>query len=133
MAWGTKVKKLYPETLTQTAIVQWFRLKYPKFANHLIKIGNGGKNTPQGHLLAKRMGEVVGASDLFLSLGSARYHGLWIEVKPEKFKLVPSNEAHTGRQLLFLDQMQEAGYAGAMVIGSKEGIEVISRYMELEI
>jgi hypothetical protein len=130
--WGSKVKKLYPETLTQKAIVHWFRLQYPGIRDHLIKIGNGGKKTPQGHILSAAMGEVVGASDLFLAIPCGGYAGLWIEVKPEKFKLVPSNKAHVERQMNFLYNMEEVGYAGELVIGSKAGIEVIKGYMELE-
>lgn len=130
--WGTKVKKLYPETLTQKAIVHWFRLQYPHYRNHLIKIGNGGKKTPQGHILSAAMGEVVGASDLYLSIPSSGFSGLWIEVKPENFKIVPSNKAHVQRQLDFLTDMKSVGYAGEMVIGSNAGIELIKAYMKNE-
>ena len=131
MAWAktSKVSQLYPETLTQIAIVKWFRLQYPGLYDHIIKIGNGGRKTAQGHLLSGRMGEVVGASDLFIAVPSLEFSGLWLEVKPEKFKIVPSNAAHAQRQLDFIDKMKCAGYDGEMVIGSKEGIDAIKSYM----
>lgn len=134
MVWAksNKPTKLYPETLTQTAIVKWFKLKYPGLAENIIKIGNGGKKTVQAHVLAKKMGEQVGASDLFVAFPNGGYAGLWVEVKPEKFKVVKSNADHTTRQLNFIQQMIDCGYAGEMIVGAKAGIAVIQAYMELE-
>lgn len=129
MVWGGKVHKLQPETLTQIAIVRWFRLQYPGLKKHLVMIGNGGKKPPQGHLLSERMGEVAGASDLFLAFPSGDYCGFWIEVKREKFKMTKSNEAHVTRQISFIETMREVGYDGEIVIGSKEGIDAIKSYM----
>jgi hypothetical protein len=133
MAWAksSKVSNLYPETLTQIAIVKWFNLQYPQLKGHLIKIGNGGKKSTQGHILSGRMGEVVGASDLFLAYPSCGFAGLWLEVKPEKFKANKSNSAHINQQLDFIESMREVGYDGEMVVGSKEGIEVIKSYMSI--
>ncbi|MDX2368810.1 MAG: hypothetical protein QNK36_10460 [Colwellia sp.] len=134
MVWAksNKVTKLFPETQTQTAIVKWFKLQYPGLKKHIIMIGNGGKKTAQAHKLAERMGEVKGASDLFIAFPSGGYCGLWVEVKPEKFKVVPSNLKHVTRQLDFLEDMREVGFAGEMIIGSIAGIEIIKSYMDLE-
>ena len=105
-------------------------MQYPKYAKHLIRIDNGGKKSVQAHVLAKALGEVKGASDLFLAVPRGQYAGFWIEVKPDNHKITKSNEGHCERQLRFIGQMKSVGYHGQIVIGVQQAINSIKRYMD---
>lgn len=86
-----------PEYAEQSALVRWFRRQYPKLQKLLIANLNGAKLAPvNGKAFAhlseaarrgiawKRLeeqGAVKGAADLFLSIPSGIYAGLYIEMK----------------------------------------------------
>lgn len=87
----------------QVALVSWFGLSYPKFANLLIQIPNEGKRSLVGNVIMKRMGLKKGASDLFLSVPSSGYHGFFIELKQKGKK--PTKE-----QYQFIENVKGVGY-----------------------
>jgi len=88
-----------PEYAEQAALVSWFRLQFPHLQKLLIANLNGAKLAPvEGRAFAhlpegvrrgiawKRLeeqGAVKGAADLFLSIPSGNYAGLYIEMKTE--------------------------------------------------
>lgn len=126
------VTRLKPEQQTQVAICEWARLKYPALNNHIIAILNDGKRSVAGHVTAKRMGLLKGASDLFFSYPNKRYHGLYLEVKSDNWN-GPRSKAereHIQRQLAFIENQRKIGYWGEMVIGIDHAMTVISKYMK---
>jgi hypothetical protein len=121
--------KLYPETEVQVNVVSWIKLQYPHVARHIVMIGNEGKRTAAGHALASRMGLHKFASDLFIAYPCGAYHGAWIEIKKDGWKLVPSNKEHTDGQLAFIDKMRSVGYFSQMCVGFEECIQSINNYV----
>jgi len=121
---------LYPETKVQIAIVKYIKLQYSFAKNFIIMIGNEGNRTPQGHILAKKMGMRVGASDLFICWPTSEYYGLWLEVKKDGWKMTQSNKEHTERQIDFLNQVYQAGYQGKIGVGIDECIKIVDEYFK---
>ena len=121
------------------AILEWLELSHPEMRSFTIKIDNegkrktivkNGKTIPVGLFLAKRMGLHPRASDLFFAYPLNGYHGLWMEVKPDKWK--PRGTIENQRvngQMQFIEKMKEKGYYGEMVIGTSQGIGLLKRYL----
>ena len=126
----SKIYKAGSELTCQKNLVTWFRLQYPKYKNHLIRIGNEGKKSVITGKVDKQTGLIPGASDLFLAMPSNGYGGLWLELKREGAKITPSNKAHHDRQIAFLEMMQSVGYQGYMVWGFEEAKEAIQSYLK---
>ena len=122
------IKKVKPEAAVQMALLQWFNLQYPQYKHYVIKISN--ENAFRGN--AFEMGLHTGTSDLFFAVPKATYHGLWIEVKPPKFKITKSNELHVAKQKLFLERMREMDYMGALCIGIESCISIVDSYFKLK-
>lgn len=130
-----------PEQNTQIAILQWCEIQHPEFRKFAIKIDNegkrkvivrNGKSIPVGLFLAKKMGLLPRASDLFWPFPTAKHYGLWMEVKPDGWK-GPSGKTEKERvagQLEFISKMIDKGYYGEMVVGVDQGIDLIKRYLK---
>ena len=123
---------LKPEARVQTALVAYIANKLPPVLPYVIKIDNEGKRTISGHVLAKRMGLCKGASDLFIAYPMSSYHGLFIEVKPEDFKLPKTikYDSHLYHQLSFMEKVRDNGYYAKLIAGIDEGIDLIDCYFE---
>ena len=122
---------LKPEQRTQIAILEWMALQYPIEYGYVVRIGNEGTRSIAGHVLAKRMGLNVGASDLFIAWPVMRYHGLWLEIKPDGWRK-PRNEnekLHIDRQMYFINKMKARGFYATMSVGTTQGINTIDRYL----
>lgn len=127
---AVKKKKVGPEALVQIALVRWIKLQYPEVGKHIIKIDNEGRRSFIGHELAIKQGLHIGASDIFISWPANGYHGAWIELKREKWKLVPSELEHVTRQKNFLEKMKVAGYFTAFCVGIDEALAAVSFYLK---
>lgn len=128
-----------PEYAEQSAVVAWWRLQYPHRARLLIANLNGAKLAPvAGRAFAhlpeavrrgiawKRLeeqGAVKGAADLFLSIPSGDYAGLYIEMKTERGKQSPE-------QAEFEKAVIEQGYGYCVPKGAKAAIDCIISYLE---
>jgi hypothetical protein len=79
------------EANLQQQCVKWFDMQYPQYSRYLFHIRNGGsiKSAREG-LKFKRMGVRKGIPDLFLSLPTSEWHGMYIELKKKGGK--PSHE-----------------------------------------
>jgi hypothetical protein len=79
------------EANLQQQCVKWFDMQYPQYSRYLFHIRNGGsiKSAREG-LKFKRMGVRKGIPDLFLSLPTDMWHGMYIELKKKGGK--PSKE-----------------------------------------
>lgn len=88
-----KPKNKYSESQLQSECVKWFRLAYPKYADRLFAIPNGGKRNRVTAAILKREGAMAGVSDLFLAVPAVMkdkfgniwsqlsHHGIFIEMK----------------------------------------------------
>lgn len=119
-----------PEAKVQIALLEWLKLFHPEAREHVIKLDNEGRRSLVGLQLSIAQGLHSGASDIFLAWPTTRYAGLWLEIKKEKWKMVPSNQEHTERQLLFLNKMIKRGYHGAMGVGIDSCIDIVKSYLD---
>ncbi len=113
-------------------VVQWFRVKYPRYGHALFAIPNGAilcdltakkRRARIGYLLDE--GLRLGVSDLFLALPNKDFHGLWLEMK-DKNKTISSLSSE---QKIFLFEMQKYGYCAQWAAGCDEAIDIILNYM----
>lgn len=131
--------KLFPESQVQIATLEWLAAFNPRARKCIIKIDNegkrktiisGGKTIPVGNILACKMGLHPGASDLFLAWPTAKYAGLWCEVKPPLYKVTKSNLEHYESQMEFIKLMREQGFHADMGIGVDQCISIFSNYLK---
>lgn len=74
-------KRVYKEQSEQILLVKWFSIRYPQFNKLFFHIPNGQHvGIAQGRVL-KSSGVVAGIPDMFLSVPSRDFHGLYIEMK----------------------------------------------------
>jgi hypothetical protein len=110
------------ESNLQIACVRWFRLQYPRKANLLNSVPNGGARNAITGAIIKKEGAVRGVADLELNMAAHGYHGLKIEMKTAK-----------GRQSPFQKQWQKdieaQGYLYAIVRSVDEFIQLITWYI----
>ena len=110
----------------QAALVQWFKLKYPKYADCIIAIPNGSWLNGKGRFALmnklKKEGLKPGASDLFIAVPKGDKHGMWLEVKDYGKTLCSVSK----EQQEHLDLMIEMGYEG--VWGS--GFDILKSAVE---
>lgn len=123
---GFKKPRVYAESKTQIAILEWLAY-YRKYVRQVtFYIANEGKRSPREGALLKLQGLMPGASDLFIGWPTVHYHGLFLEIKPQTEKRAVIRP----EQLDFLERMKEVGYAGAVVVGVDYGIFVLREYID---
>lgn len=115
----------------QSQCVKWFRLQYPKLRLLLFAIPNGAvlHGTPdqrkrQGAKL-KREGATPGAADLFLSVPSGDFPGLYIEMKTTS-----KTSKQSAAQKEFESAVVGQGYGYAMPRQFDEFRSVVNNYLE---
>lgn len=79
-----KPKKKNEESQLQIECVNWYRHEFPRQANLLFSIPNGGLRNIRTARTMKAEGTRAGVSDLFFMKSHPKYAGLWIEMKSEK-------------------------------------------------
>ena len=117
-----------PEDKTQMGILDYCKLAYPRMHHAVVKIHNEGQRSRSTNRLLPRLGLRAGASDLFFALPNKRYHGLWMEVKKDGWKLTTAQKEHVSRQLKFIEEMNANGYLARMIVGIDEGIALLNEY-----
>ena len=118
------------ESSEQIAVVQWFRVVYPKL--HLICIPNGqwiAGSTKKGKYALinkyKREGLTNGVSDLFLCHSDGQHHGLWLEMKDQGKTLSSVSKD----QAKWLGDMRDAGYYAVWAAGQGKAKAIITDYI----
>lgn len=123
------MKSKHAESTLQQACVRWFRLQYPKFRRLLFSIPNGamlsGDKTQRARQWARleAEGATPGAADLFLSIASGDYNGLYIEMKTPKGSQSPAQKDFEAAVL-------EQGFGYAMPRTIDEFMQVVNLYFE---
>lgn len=119
------------ESKLQIACVKWFRYSYPRLRLLLFSVPNGvelqgdGKRRAQQAERLKAEGMTPGAADLFLSVPSGDFPGLYIEMKTRA-----KGSAQSERQAEFEKAVLEQGYGYAMPRSLDEFIRVVKSYLE---
>lgn len=81
------------ESEMQRACVRWFRYIYPQHALMLIGIPNGVRTTERQVAILKAEGMLAGVADLLLLLPAMGYTMLAIEMKTDKGRQSPRQQA----------------------------------------
>lgn len=114
---------IHSEHMEQCAFIQWFRLQYPKHANQLFAIPNGGLRNIKVAQKLKAEGVMAGVADLFFMEAQGGYHGLFIEMKKEK------GGSQTASQKEFENIAIESGFLYVVSHGNMEAQRVIKKYI----
>lgn len=126
-----KPKKLrrHEESDIQQSIIQYaqiFRFMWDgqiiRLSDYLISNPNGGKRNIIEATRLKREGTKAGVSDLFLTIPSKSYHGMWIEVKTAKGKM-------SDKQLDWFEKQAYMGYKCEIVRSIDDFIKIINDYL----
>ncbi len=106
----------------QVTCINWFRLSYPKYRQHLFAIPNGGARNKIVAYKLKAEGVLKGVADLFLAYPSGGYHGMFIEMKKK------GNYA-TKEQKELMALYADTGYRCEVCYSLDEFVNVIKEYM----
>lgn len=121
--------KLGVEESIQITLVEYIELVHPSVFQYVIKINNEGKRSKAGTYVLKKMGLHPGASDLFIAWPSYGKPGLWLEIKPDDFKINASNKEHVQRQQTFIERMRDVGYVAHMGYGFEQCRVIVDNYL----
>lgn len=110
------------EHAEQVALVQWFRLQFPQYREHLFAIPNGGARHPAVAGKLKAEGVLPGVSDLFLMVARPGAAGLWIEMKTRDGRL-------TEPQRRFQERAQAEGFCAVTCYGFEQARAAIVEYL----
>lgn len=106
----------------QEAAVNYFRLSYPKLAQELAAIPNGGFRDHNTAKVLKKEGVVRGFADLQLIIPNKRYHGLFLEAK------IPPNK-QSKHQREFQQRVESRGYLYKVFTTPTEMMNIITHYL----
>jgi len=104
----------------QVAVIQWFRMAYPKLI--MFAIPNAAKRSPQLASYMKAEGMLAGVSDLFLMKPNKTHHGLFVEMKSKAGKV-------SDQQEYFIGMAKANGYAACVCYSFDEAQAAITNYL----
>ena len=110
------------ESRLQIACVRWFRLQYPKAANLLNSVPNGGARNVVTGAIIKAEGAVRGVADLELNIARGGWFGLKIEMNTEKGRQSP-------QQREWQAEIERQGYMYILVRSFEQFRECVGWYM----
>lgn len=95
---------------------------YPKYRGRLFAIPNGGFRNKSTAVKLKKEGVLAGVWDIFLSVPTSEYGGLFIELKYGRNKLTEYQKAF---------RQANTGYKYEVVYTVDEFIKAVSTYLKL--
>jgi hypothetical protein len=104
------------------ACVSWFDIQYQKLTQLLFHIPNGGSRNVIEAVKFKKMGVRKGVADLFLSIPSGVYHGLYIELKYD-------DNDQSKEQKTFQKAVEDLGYKYLLVYTLEEFQSGVQNYL----
>lgn len=119
-------KKIKRESDEQIELISWwdeYAEKTGLSKNYLFHIPNGGSRHPAEAARLKREGVRKGTPDLFLTIPSGGYHGLFIELKRVKGGRI------TDEQVKFLQYAKSLHYAAFCCRGAEKAKQLILEYL----
>ena len=113
------------EAEEQIAVMKWASMQENVFPclKHLFHIPNGGGRNIAEAANLKRMGVKAGVPDLFLPYPAGDWHGLWIELKTERGRVM-------GAQREWVEYLQSQGYAAYVCRGAEQAINCLKEYLK---
>ena len=112
----------------QKALIQYFKLAYPRYEKLLFSIPNGGSRDVREAVKLKAEGVTSGVPDLMLAVPTLVYPGLFIEMKsPAELGKPPGRLSKN--QIDMISRLKEQGYRVEVCFGSLEAIEALDRYL----
>ena len=114
------------------AVVAWFKIQYPKYAECLVGSANGAHLSGKPWQKKKKMDKLkseglkVGASDFFIAVPRGGKYGLWVEMKDVKLTWCSVKKS----QREHIDLMQEMGYEAIWCAGADIARTAIKNYMD---
>lgn len=105
----------------QVQLFQW--AAYIPELRLMYAIPNGGKRDIRVAIKLREEGVKAGVPDIFLPIPRGGKHGLYIELKRQKYGKVSAD------QLLWLDALMHQGYACAVCHGWLAAKQVIEEYL----
>jgi len=128
------------ERETQKALFEWFCKQYPKLKLFFTKIDNEGKRkvivrngvkVPIGLYSAIAQGLNPSTPDIFISYPFNGFAGLFIELKPDRWKPRSTKEKeHAQAQLERIELLKSVGYQAHFCIGALDAIDKIKNYLK---
>lgn len=115
---------------TQIQCCAWFKYQHSKDYELFFSIMNEARMSPQMGKLYNRMGRKSGVADTFLAKPVAPFHGLFIEIKKDGYKMTKSDTNHVQKQVNFLWKMSQQGYSAHLVVGFEQFQKVINYYLQ---
>lgn len=106
----------------QVTLMQWFNLAYPKLANRLFAIPNGGHRNIKVAAKLKKEGVQRGVPDCFLPIPKKGFHGLFIELKAPKGRA-------TTEQKDWVSFLTSQGYKADVCHGWEAARDLIASYL----
>lgn len=123
------------ENIIQMMLCDFVRVQYPQCI--FVSDSSGEHRQSIGaRQRAKRLRSTVGYPDWFLAEPKGLYHGLFLELKQEGYKLrkVKSEtwaNPHVEAQAICHDKLRAKGYFVAFAIGLDDAIDWVRQYMAL--
>ena len=115
------------EAEEQTSLFRWAAYaagKYPQL-RLMIHIPNGGSRDPREAHNLKLQGVKPGVPDIFLPCARGIYHGLFIELKRQKYGRVSEEQA------VWIDRLNRLGYRAVICKGWEAARQEIESYLKL--
>lgn len=109
----------------QVALMEWMKLKHPKFYEWTYAVPNGGKRHISVAKKLKAEGVKAGVPDICIAYPLNGFHGLYIELKKEKGRPTES-------QLEWLNKLGSVGYMAVICKGLDSAMDQINAYLEQE-
>lgn len=114
-------------------VVEYLKLQYPKVIFR-TDFGAGIKMTIGQAVAQKSLQTGDKYPDLFIAEPNLRFHGLFIELKREGYKLLNKNNEyrteHLKMQFRCMDKLISKGYMAAFAVGFDEAKQIIDKYMK---
>jgi len=123
------------ENVIQMMLCDFVKYQYPGAIFVSDSSGEHRQNMGQ-RLRAKRLRSTVGYPDWFLAEPKGIYHGCFLELKQEGYKLRKSTKPewvnpHVEAQADCHDKLRERGYFVTFAIGLEDAIDWVRQYMAL--
>lgn len=128
-----RVQRYKSEANLHEQVADYLRLQYPAVLFH-TDFAAGIKMTMGQAVKNKRLQSGRGWPDLFIAHRTKLYSGLGLELKKEGVRIVLQNgnftaDKHVREQLAVIEQLQQQGYAGRIVVGFEQAKACIDAYM----
>ena len=123
-----------PEYRLYKGIALYLKLQYPDVMYHFDPTGLNLSRAQAGQMKAIQRDR--GYPDLFIIEPKGKYHGMFLELKPEGTRLVKKNgeaaSPHLREQASYLIMLWDKGYEANFAVGFDDAKKKIDKYLSLK-